>query len=178
MKMKADLFPVYSINSDNSARFYLGTKGSKTLIFCGLNPSTATKEKSDTTVTKVKNFASNAGYDSFLMINLYSQRSTEPEKLPKKIDRKLHKENLFQILKPIKNLKKADLVLCWGNNIVLRDFLKNCAIDIEKETQNKIHKYFCLGNLTKMGHPRHPSRISYDLELNEFDFKNYVSGIV
>jgi hypothetical protein len=174
MKMSNDLFPIYLTSSNNSVRYYLGTKGKSPLIFCGLNPSTATSEKSDQTITKVKTFAQNYGYDSFIMINLYPKRSTEPSELPAKYDDKLLTENIKNISSLLSNYHKPHMLVCWGDKIVIRDYLNICAKEIGILLGPKFSKVYQFGSLTIMGHPRHPSRITYNIELNEFDFKNYI----
>ena len=56
---------IYDTNEDNSARFTLGeydTLTSKTLICFGVNPSTASPEKLDNTLKKIKIISQNNGY--------------------------------------------------------------------------------------------------------------------
>ena len=177
--MNNPLFPIYKTNRDNSARFYLGTKGEKTLIFCGLNPSTATMEKSDPTISKVKNFASKFGYDSFLMINLYSLRSTDPSKLPNILEKKLHQENITALRSYLsKNNSRFDLVVCWGNKIESREYLYYCFKDIWKNCSQHIKNTYRLGDLTVLNHPKHPSRIGYENKLKQFNIDKYLESIV
>tara|TARA_R110000787_G_scaffold42161_3_gene103679 strand:+ start:2785 stop:3021 length:237 start_codon:yes stop_codon:yes gene_type:complete len=76
------MYDLYQCNSDDSARFILGKNGARKLFVVGLNPSTANKEKSDTTVAKVETVARNNGFDGFVMANLYPLRSTDPNELP------------------------------------------------------------------------------------------------
>ena len=58
----------------NTERYVLGTNGNKTLVVIGINPSTATDEATDKTISRVKNYAKAFGYDSFKMINIYPLR--------------------------------------------------------------------------------------------------------
>ena len=51
------MFDIYEANLDNSARFVIGEAGSRPLHIIALNPSTADQNKSDTTITKIKNFS-------------------------------------------------------------------------------------------------------------------------
>ena len=57
------MFDIYDISPDNHWRFSLGKEGTRKLITIGLNPSRATKEKSDTTITKVARVAEAGGFD-------------------------------------------------------------------------------------------------------------------
>lgn len=172
--MSSDLFPIYSTNTNNSVRYYLGTNGKSPLIFCGLNPSTATSEKADQTISKVKTFAKNFGYDSFIMINLYPKRSTKPSELPIKFEDELITRNIAKVSKLLNTYNRLDMLACWGNKIEVRDYLKICASQIFSSLGPKFRSFFQLGPLTQMGHPHHPSRITYDVKLNRFDFKAYI----
>lgn len=148
-------------------------KGKKPLIFIGLNPSTANSEKPDRTITKVLNFTENFGYDSFIMINLYPFRTPYPSQLPAKLDLTLHSENIKQIKKLLKKYKKPDIVACWGAKINARPYLLTCYQEIFKSIKPLVGNVYSLGKLTKHGHPRHPSRISYKNRLNNFKCTNY-----
>ncbi len=63
------MYDIYSRSNDDRLRFTLGRHGSKMLYVVGLNPSTATQEKSDTTVAKVEEVARRTGYAGFVMLN-------------------------------------------------------------------------------------------------------------
>ena len=51
------MFEAYEINNDNTARFTLGRYVSNPLVVFGINPSTATKEKNDTTISIVEHIS-------------------------------------------------------------------------------------------------------------------------
>jgi len=174
MKMSNDLFQIYLTDNNNSNRYYLGTKGKNPLVFCGLNPSTATSEKSDQTITKVKTFADNFGYDSFIMINLYPKRSTKPSELPIKFEDELLTRNIANVSKLLNTYNRLDMIACWGNKIEVRDYLNICASQIFSSLGSKFRNLFQLGSLTQMGHPHHPSRLTYNVKLNRFDFITYI----
>lgn len=174
--MATKIFPIYSTNSDDSSRFYLGTIGNNPLIVCGINPSTATNEKSDPTITKVTQYTKIFGYDSFIMINVYPERSTEPGNLSKEFDKSLHNKNITKISLLLQELKKRDLLVCWGNNIKMRPFLLNCSKELLQGIKSNISGIYQLGELTDRGHPKHPGRTSYDLKLQKFDVDNYFNN--
>ena len=144
--MANNKFPIYLSNKNNTARFYLGTSGKKVLVFCGLNPSTATKEKSDRTITKVFNYSKKYGYDSFLMINLYPLRSKYPYKLPTNFSKSLHLENIKYISDGLKNYINPDLLVCWGNNISIREYLHNCLYEIWEKLNYSFNHIYQLEN--------------------------------
>ncbi|MCU0971806.1 MAG: DUF1643 domain-containing protein [Gammaproteobacteria bacterium] len=55
----------------------------------GLNPSTATRDKSDPTAAKVERVARAHGYDGFVLVNLCPVRATDSRTLPATVDSKL-----------------------------------------------------------------------------------------
>ncbi|MFB0967078.1 MAG: hypothetical protein QMB15_06450, partial [Cloacibacterium sp.] len=59
-------------------------------------------------------------------------------------------------------------------NISSRKYLKSCLEQIFIISKNHDFKWLHLGNLTKEGHPRHPSRTSYSVKLNNFDIEKYL----
>jgi hypothetical protein len=65
------MYDIYSNAHDDAWRFTLGRSGKNPLLAVGLNSSTASREKSDITVAKVERIAERAGYDGFVMLNLY-----------------------------------------------------------------------------------------------------------
>ena len=94
---------IYFNTLDNKARFVLGKKGKKTFLCIGTNPSTATPSKLDNTLKTVKRFSKDLEYDSWIMLNIYPQRATNPNNLDQKINNNYHKENLKYIAKILKN---------------------------------------------------------------------------
>lgn len=62
-------------------RFKESAPLSRMVAFIGLNPSTATPEKLDPTVSKCEHWAKAWGFDGFVMLNLFSYRATEPEEM-------------------------------------------------------------------------------------------------
>ena len=54
MHLKGTMYEIYHSEHDDQWRYTLGTIGKRPLITIGLNPSTATQEKLDNTVTKVE----------------------------------------------------------------------------------------------------------------------------
>jgi hypothetical protein len=155
-------------------RFSLGTYGEKPLFVIGLNPSTADDKKPDRTITKVMGFATNYDCDSFIMLNLYAQRTPNPDVLHKEIDEQLHTQNLSYILTALEKYNAISILASWGVRITIRNYLRECLLDIYNETKNKNINWLKIGELTRDGHPRHPSRGAY-LELTGFNIENYLT---
>lgn len=157
-------------------RFVLNKKGNKPLIVLGLNPSTADESKPDATIRKIMGFISKwnesktHNFDSFTMINLYPIIETSPIKLPKTIDINLHKRNLEIISSILDEYPSCNILLCYGDSIESVKWLKECRDDIFRLfRQYPEIQLYCLGDLTRLKNPRHPSRLSYNTKLTPFE---------
>ena len=167
---------LYHINRTNTARFALGTEGHFPLIFLGLNPSIAEPLNLDPTLKSVERIAQFHDFQTWVAINLYPQRATNPNNLHVHCDPKLHQENL----KHIENVLIFDdpvIWAAWGTKITSRPYLCNCLKNIYELSK----KYDCLwvtiGDLSKDGHPHHPLYLRKDAEMKEFDIEGYVAGL-
>jgi hypothetical protein len=168
-------YNIYINSNDNKYRYALGTSGQKTLFCFGINPSTATSEETDTTITKVENIAYKKGkakniafketFDSFVMFNIYPLRATNPKELPQKIKNVIkspeHIKNVECILKLIKN--ESVIWAAWGNLLHSRDWLDDCLKDIlyNIDKMKTGIRWVRMGNLTVENEPLHPSRVKY-----------------
>jgi hypothetical protein len=158
----SDLFKesIYLKSGDNKYRYALGTKGENTLYCIGVNPSTATPENYDPTITRVSHVANKNGFDSFIMLNICPLRATNPDDLPKVPDWKEHNINTDAVLRVIKN--GSTVWAAWGDLITKRPWLIECRNGV----LNQIRKYrkvnwVKMGELTKYGNPRHPLYLKY-----------------
>lgn len=170
-------------NDDNFKRFVLGIKGNKTLFVIGLNPSTANDNNDDVTTKKIKGFINNNknqfGFDSFILVNLYPQRTPHPDKLheEEKFDINLHNQNVIKISKIISSQPTASILAAWGAKIHKRKYLTNCLQNIYNNINNSSTKWLQIGELTNSGHPRHPSRASYNYPFQEFKVETYLEAV-
>jgi hypothetical protein len=165
-------------NGDAKVRFSLGQDGNRKLFVIGLNPSTADAEQSDQTICKVIGFAERQKkFDGFVMLNLCPLRSTNPNELPKQGDeelRHLAKRNCEMIQEIFEKESTPTIWAAWGNNIKMRPyFLEGLQAIANAATKRKSDWKAC-GQLTKRGHPRHPSRLGYEVEWGRFDIKEYL----
>ena len=128
----------------------------KTILFIGLNPSTADEKIDDPTIRRCINYAQNWGYGSLLMVNLFAYRATLPSEL-KNVKNPIGNDNDLHILELS---KKADLaVAAWGNE----GFLLNR----DKEVKKLIPNLMCL-KINKSGQPAHPLYQKKDLKLIKY----------
>ena len=162
---------IYDNAHKNNYRYALGDKGKNTLFVFGVNPSTATDKFLDPTIRNVKIFSDILKFDSFVMLNLYPLRATNPKELPVKHDEKQHQKNLYYIKKYM--VINPTIWCAWGNLIESRDYLKACLYDIKKSLSRYKPEWIKYGNLTKLGHPQHPVRKRHTNLFNEFDIAQY-----
>ena len=128
----------------------------KTILFIGLNPSTANEKIDDPTIRRCINYAQNWGYGSLLMVNLFAYRATLPTEL-KNAKNPIGNDNDLHI---IELSKKADIaVAAWGNegNLLNRD----------KEVKKILPNLMCL-KINKSGQPAHPLYQKKDLKLIKY----------
>jgi len=130
----------------------------KTVLFIGLNPSVANEHEDDPTIRRCKRFASDWGYGSIRMVNLFAICATDPGVM-KKSENPIGGSNNSWLLKMADN---ADLIVCawgndgahWGRSHEVKKLLKNYSLK-------------CLG-LNNSGEPKHPLYIKADKEIEPF----------
>lgn len=162
---------LYENTADDSARFLLGTVGSNPLVCVGVNPSTATPEKLDRTVTRVARYAKLNGHDSWAMLNLYPQRSTNPRGMHV-VHRPELKAANEQFIAEFIGGRKLTLLAAWGELITTRPYLRGMLESIVEITDASSCEWQSIGGLLTSDHPRHPSRGAY-LDLQPFDIDAY-----
>ena len=128
----------------------------KTILFIGLNPSTADEKIDDPTIRRCINYAQNWGYGSLLMVNLFAYRATMPSEL-KNVKNPIGNDNDLHI---IELSKKADIaVAAWGNEGTL--------LNRDKEVKKILPNLMCL-KINKSGQPAHPLYQKKDLKLIKY----------
>ena len=167
---------IYEQSLDRKNRFLLGTRGSKTLICCGVNPSYASPEHLDPTMKRVESFAEAGGYDSYVMINLYPMRATNPQDMHKEMNEGIVKCNL-EYIKSLLSAGDCDIWAAWGNLISTRTYLKKCLEQIVEVADLHNCKWCIYGDTTKDGHPRHPLYLSSKCTRNNFDIHEYLRKV-
>lgn len=161
-----------------SFRYVLMSEGTNTLVAIGINPSIANEIEPDNTVKRIMGFAEGNGYDSFLMLNIYPQRSTDFSGVHKDRDDKLHRSNLKEIKKALEPLDHLDILLAFGTYFAKRSYFGDCFRDIVEviHSLNKPVRWFQIGELTKHGYPRHPLFSSYACGFKPFDIDRFLSS--
>lgn len=156
------MYDIYSNDRNDEWRYTLGQSGKKPLLTIGLNPSTATMEKSDPTVTRVETVAARNGYDGFIMLNLYPVRATDYRRLPASANQAAFTKNLDAIEEVVANQSAPVIWAAWGASIEYHRYFIEARDELmDRLSQHRV-KWLMFGEPTLGGHPRHPSRLSYD----------------
>jgi hypothetical protein len=171
------VYDLYANSSDDRSRFLLGRAGTRPILVVGLNPSTATREKPDTTISKVEAVALRAGHDGFMMLNLYPVRATDPTTLPRRADRKRMQHNIDLIESIVAAQCSPVIWAAWGASIRARPFFISAATELVMRLRRYAPRWQCYGPLTAGGHPRHPSRLRYAWQFAAFEADAYAGQI-
>lgn len=169
---------LYERTEDNSARFILGTVGANPLVCFGINPSTAVPNNLDPTLKRVSKYAEKNGFDSWIMLNIYPQRATDPNEMHIEMDDALHQKNINYITSILAR-QKTMLWAAWGENIRIRGYLIECLRNINKVAIRYGCRWVALGKTDNM-HPYHPLYRGkgfrlYSSPLLDFDISNYTT---
>jgi hypothetical protein len=164
---------VWERTADGSARFVLGTVGLNPLVCFGINPSTAVPNSLDRTVARVSRFAADNGYDSWTMLNVYPQISTDPKGMDQEHCPELRAENERQIMNAIGDRPRT-LLAAWGGLVESRAYLPTLLRGIVRVASDAGCDWMSLGQPTKFGHPRHPLYVRGDTPFQEFNADKYL----
>jgi hypothetical protein len=129
-------------------------------LFIMLNPSTATEEVNDPTITRCMNFARAWGYGCLEVCNLFAFRAADPHQLMRRGVEPIGAENDRYI---IRAAVTAKLIVCaWGNY----GLYGGREGHVRRLLRGHLKAMWCLG-LTKDGQPRHPLYLPANQELLE-----------
>jgi hypothetical protein len=163
------MYDIYSHSKDNLWRFTLGKSGRRPLLTIGLNPSTATSEKSDTTVAKVERVSKRQGFDGFIMLNLYPLRATDYTALPKRVNQEAFDANLAHIEAIVKVVADPVLWAAWGDPVECLPYFGDARDELLSRLVSYSARWVRYGAPTAKGNPRHPSRVSYTWSFAPYD---------
>lgn len=163
----------YITNDDNTVRYVLGKHSNHPLIFFGINPSTATKDKNDNTISIIEEISRVRGYDGYIMFNIYPLRATRIDsEFHDVCDNEICELNLKHIKERI--YEGAEIVAAWGTHICDRPYFVDILEKINDIVKGKNAKWICLTK-TKEGHPHHPTRLSYNkMTFEPFNMDEYI----
>ena len=126
----------------------------RTMVFVGLNPSTADENKDDPTIRRILGFADDWGFGTLVMLNVFAFRSTDPKALHVRAARRrevVGPDNDATIAQAFEANRNGKLVVGWGMHGTLLERGRRVA-----EMARAIHgRPQCLGR-TESGEPKHP----------------------
>ena len=129
------------------------------LAWIGLNPAPLGKNDSCPTHTKMAHISQVEGFDSFVVVNLYSWVSSRPSEL-NNVDSPIGSQNDKWICE---ELRKANCIVCaWGDGRGINGFGKRVRSVLKLL---KGRRLYCVERTTK-GNPVHVSRINLAARLH------------
>lgn len=146
------MYDIYSNDRKDEWRYTLGKAGKSPLLAVGLNPSTATQEKADTTVAKVEQVAINNGYDGFIMLNLYPVRATDYRNLPPSVDPTAFEKNLDAIEEVVRAQARPVIWAAWGTSVEYHPYFIDARDQLFTRLSKYKAKWLHFGNLTADAH--------------------------
>ena len=156
---------------NDKCRYALGQPGKYNLIVFGINPSSATPEKLDPTIRKVRKVVEQDEiFDGWIMLNLYPLRSANPEDMPDKADKRLSQNNLEAIKHVFQTYPIWKVWAAWGNAIDTRDYYVE---ELKKIIEVSHCQWYHRGPMTRYGNPRHPLYMPNDAEFDWFPAWDY-----
>lgn len=135
-----------------------------TIVYCGVNGSTATADAEDQTTKKWRGFTLRNGGARYIAINPFGYRATDVRVLASVADPvgPLNEQYVSQAL------AEADLIVpCWGNRAKVPERLRHHFSAMLKKMRATGKPMKCFG-LTSSGDPMHPLMLGYDTPLVEF----------
>lgn len=124
----------------------------KTVVFVGLNPSTADAIIDDPTIRRCIGFAKIWGFNRLLMVNLFAFRATDPSVMKNAEE----PEGEFNFPIVCGASRNAELTIAaWGTHGSFKDQDKKYLSGLK----NPHHLGF-----TKAGHPKHPLYLRADIK--------------
>lgn len=134
----------------------------KSIMFIGLNPSTADENLDDPTIRRLIDFSTRFGCCEMTMTNLFAFRATKPADMFKEAD-PVGKFNDFYITQVA---KKADIIVaCWGSFNGIDERIKAVTAIVPAD------KLFCFG-VNADGNPKHPLYLPKTAQLIKYPLLN------
>ena len=146
------------------ATSHAGRKRRQTVVFIGVNPSTADATVDDATVRKWRGFSTRWGYTHFVVGNLFAYRATDVRALASAADPigERNDEHLNAML------RDADTVVpCWGCRGKLPPALHGRIERVWSMIEASCAPVWALG-MTRSGDPKHPLMLGYDTPLMDW----------
>lgn len=149
------------------SRFVLWTFGANPLVCVGVNPSPTVPNDLDRTVSRLTDLAEARGFDSWVMLNLYPQRSTDPKGLMRIHEPKLKAENERHIANFIGG-RQLTLLGARCGLMTRRPYPRTVLAGTFQITDATGCDWVSCGKSLAGGHPQYLSCVARDLTLHPF----------
>ena len=123
------------------------------VLFIGLNPSTASADRDDATIRRVRTFSMRWGYGGFYMMNLFALVTPDPKELEKSGNPLGDNDGWIEEIYP----KCGKIIFAWGDFSQAQERSKEV---IQMFREKNIQPYALVIN--KNGSPRHPLYVKSD----------------
>lgn len=158
---------------DDKCRYAIGEPGKYNLLVIGINPSTATPEKLDPTIRKVRKIVEqNEIFNGWVIINLYPLRNKDPKEMPEQADEDLSRNNVAVIKEILDRFDFWRIWAAWGDAIDTRDYYVE---ELNKIVGLSSQEWYHKGKMTRRGNPRHPLYLPDDAEFVWFPVADYLT---
>lgn len=159
--------PVLPLESQARFRYALWRRwdASKRLfVVIGLNPSTATEEQNDPTITRCVGFARREQCGGYLMLNVYAQRSTDPRMLFESADpeERVGAHTSIVFMRAQELYRDALWVAAWGA------FAAKDPLRFDRRLLASIEVPLYAFDVNANGTPKHPLYVRADQPLRPF----------
>ena len=121
-----------------------------------VNPSTATEEKNDPTITRLMGFAAREGWAEVCILNLFARRGTDKQKFLE-----FAAENYAGAVGPENDAVFRDILYSWADAALvawgtLPTWALKRTLQVFRMLDASGRPVFSLGDLTQDKQPRHP----------------------
>lgn len=144
--------------------------GTGVLVFILLNPSTGDWNTDDKTIRRLVRFAQKWGYNSFILLNLFAWRSTDPEGLLVAISHgrdPVGSCNDEKIREVLTKSAGGSVVVGWGSHSGLKSILPGRARAVLAMLKEMGIRALCFGQNAD-GSPKHPLYLAKSTKLVDF----------
>ncbi|MGI6110124.1 MAG: DUF1643 domain-containing protein [Eubacteriaceae bacterium] len=168
---------IYQTNTDNTARYVLGTEGKNPLIVMSINPSIGAPDVTDPTLGTVRHIAEDYHYDSWIILALYPQRATHLKNLDEMENQEWETENLKVINEVLAAHPDARIWAAWGTHIHDRWFFPGCLKSVMEIADKYNDSWMNYGPLTEHGDPRYCLYLEGGEGWSDFNIHQYYANL-
>lgn len=139
----------------------------RSVMFIGVNPSTADATQDDATIRKMAGFTRLWGYSSFIVGNVFAYRSTDVRQLPDSVIDAVGPENMAHLRAMMKECHL--IVPCWGNTGKVNKMIRG-QFGVMRAFLQFAEQPVSYFGVTLSGDPLHPLMLAYSTKLQTWRY--------